>query len=79
MNMRGQVMGIVISKLNAAEVFRWSGDLPENVGYAIKLAYLMPLLPAQPPAPAAPNAPPAQGLADLVARVKPSIVLVVAE
>ncbi len=79
LNMRGQVVGIVISKLNAAEVFRCSGDLPENVGYAIKLAYLMPLLPAQPPAPAAPSATPAQGLADLVARVRPSIVLVVAE
>ena len=79
LNMRGQVVGIVISKLNAAAVFRWSGDLPENVGYAIKLAYLTPLLPAQPPVPAAPSAPPAQGLADLVVRAKPSIVLVVAE
>jgi hypothetical protein len=37
------------------------------------------LLPARPPVQAAPSATPAQGLADLVARIKPSIVLVVAE
>lgn len=37
------------------------------------------LRPAQPLDPIAPSATPAQGLADLLVRVKPSIVLVVAE
>lgn len=44
MNMRGEVVGIVVAKLNAAAVFKWTGDLPENVNYAIKTAYLRALL-----------------------------------
>ncbi len=43
-NMAGEVVGIVVAKLDAAKVFEWTGDLPENVSYALKLAYLQPLL-----------------------------------
>jgi S1-C subfamily serine protease len=44
LNMRGEVVGITTFKLNAAEVFKWTGDLPQNVNYAVKVAYLKVLL-----------------------------------
>lgn len=43
-NMRGEVVGIVTSKLRAVEVFLWSGDIPQNVNYAMKAQYLKILL-----------------------------------
>jgi len=43
-NMRGEAIGIVTSKLNAVEVFKWSGDIPQNVNYAMKVRYLTILL-----------------------------------
>lgn len=44
LNMRGEVVGVATSKLNAAAVFQWTGDLPENVNYAMKIQYLEPLI-----------------------------------
>lgn len=44
LDMEGEAVGIVASKLDAAKVFQWTGDLPENVNYAIKASYLMALL-----------------------------------
>ena len=44
-NMQGEVIGIVSHKLSAAKVFAWTGDLPQNVNYAIKADYLECLLP----------------------------------
>ncbi len=41
----GQVIGVVVAKLDAANVFRFGG-FPEGVGYAVKATYLMPLLDA---------------------------------
>lgn len=43
-NMRGEVVGVVTSKLSAMKVFRWTGDLPQNVNYAMKSVYLLDLL-----------------------------------
>lgn len=43
-NMNGEVIGIVTSKLSAMKVFRWTGDLPQNVNYAMKSRYLLDLL-----------------------------------
>lgn len=40
----GRVVGIVASKLNAAKVFEWTGDLPQNVNYAVKSTYLARLM-----------------------------------
>jgi S1-C subfamily serine protease len=40
----GNVIGIVTSKLNAMSVFMWTGDIPENVSYAVKTQYLDILL-----------------------------------
>lgn len=43
-NMQGKVVGIVASKLSAVSVFRWTGDLPQNVNYAMKSGLLLDLL-----------------------------------
>jgi len=43
-NMNGAVVGVVEAKLNAAMVFKWTGDLPQNVNYAVKVAYVRVLL-----------------------------------
>lgn len=40
----GNLIGIVISKLNAVQMAKATGDVAENVGYAIKSAYILPLL-----------------------------------
>lgn len=44
MNATGEVVGIVASKLAAARVFEWTGDFPQNVNFAVKIAYLRTLL-----------------------------------
>jgi len=43
-NMRGGVVGIVTAKLSAVTIYNATGDLPENVNYAVKTAYLKILL-----------------------------------
>lgn len=40
----GRVVGVVASKLNAAKVFEWTGDLPQNVNYAVKSTFLSRLM-----------------------------------
>jgi len=40
----GNVVGIVVSKLNAFETAKQTGDLIQNVNYAVKNAYLVPML-----------------------------------
>lgn len=40
----GNAIGIVTSKLDAFKVFMWTGDLPENINYAVKSTYLHLLL-----------------------------------
>jgi S1-C subfamily serine protease len=44
LNLNGEVVGIVTSKLDAIRVFRWTGDLPQNVSYAVKISYLNALI-----------------------------------
>ncbi len=43
-NNKGQVVGVIVGKLNAAAVARASGDLPQNVNYAVKSQFLAPWL-----------------------------------
>ena len=38
------MVGIVVSKLNALETAKTTGDLVQNVNYAVKNAYLIPML-----------------------------------
>ena len=42
----GRVMGVVVSKLNALAVARITGDIPQNVNFAIKVAALVSFLDA---------------------------------
>jgi hypothetical protein len=44
MSMEGNVVGVVASKLDAAAVAKLTGDIPQNVNYAIKARYLHELL-----------------------------------
>ena len=44
LNKQGQVVGVVAAKLNAAQVFNWIGDLPQNVNYAVKSQPLLQLV-----------------------------------
>lgn len=39
-NMEGKVVGVVTSKVNAVKMFKWTGDLPQNINYGIKISYL---------------------------------------
>lgn len=41
---RGQVLGVVFAKLNALRVAQLTGDLPQNVNFAVRLAPLKQLL-----------------------------------
>jgi S1-C subfamily serine protease len=36
LDMRGQVVGVVVSKLNAGQIARQTGDIPQNVNFAVK-------------------------------------------
>lgn len=40
LDMEGEAVGIATSKLNAQKMLQFTGDLPENVNYALKIQYL---------------------------------------
>ena len=44
LNMNGEVVAIVTSKLNATKMFEWTGDVPQNINYAVKVKYLNMML-----------------------------------
>lgn len=43
-SMSGNIIGVVSSKLSALKMFKSTGDLPQNVNYAIKSNYLLELI-----------------------------------
>jgi len=43
-NSQGELVGIVAAKLDAVKTLARSGDLPQNVNYAVKADYLLPIL-----------------------------------
>jgi S1-C subfamily serine protease len=45
LNRRGEVIGVVTATLNQLVALRQTGSLPQNVNYAVKSDYLLPLLP----------------------------------
>ncbi|MBK8286871.1 MAG: trypsin-like peptidase domain-containing protein [Ahniella sp.] len=73
----GRLVALVTAKLSATQVFERTGDLPQNVNYAIKVAYLKPLLGIG----AAKDLPasPAGDLESLANRITPAVVRVIAE
>jgi S1-C subfamily serine protease len=76
----GNVVGIVVAKLNAALMVEHTGDLPQNVNYAVKSAYLLPLLEeyrSQMPAPDEESG--TEKMKEIVSRVRDACVMVLAE
>jgi S1-C subfamily serine protease len=74
----GNLVGLIEAKLDAVAMARATGDVPQNVNYALKSAYLMPMLDpytAELPKESAPSATPQQ-MEDVVAHATPSIGLV---
>jgi S1-C subfamily serine protease len=54
---RGDVIGIVLAKLDASAALAASGALPENVNYAVKSSFLLSFLKSVPDASAKLKAP----------------------
>ena len=80
-NMNGEVIGVATSKLNAAAMLVVTGDLTENVGYALKVDYLRPLIGTTIQTSGNCKTIPAQTgtLETLADRIRPSILQVTAE
>jgi len=80
LNMNGEVVGITTSKLRAAKVFKWTGDLPQNVNYAIKTGYLTMLLSSVSSSHKIPVLPARPGnVEQLAARIEKSVLIVIAQ
>jgi S1-C subfamily serine protease len=45
---KGTVVGIVSAKLNAAKTLAATGDIPQNVNYAVKIKYLLAMIDSLP-------------------------------
>lgn len=80
-NMQGEVIGITTFKLDAAKVFQWSGNLPENVNFAIKSQYISAILNDEIEYIVKAQAAFARdgSLEDLAKRVQDSVLIVIAE
>jgi len=80
LNLRGEVVGVVTSKLNAIEVFRYTGDIPQNVNFAIKADYVRSLLQSAGQDRSGAVVAPADGdLEDAVRRVREAVVIVLSK
>jgi S1-C subfamily serine protease len=44
----GNALGLVVAQLNAETVFEYTGTIPQNVNFAIKINYAMPLIQSVP-------------------------------
>lgn len=72
-DMQGNVVGVVVAKLDAMKTFTATGNLPENVNYAVKSELLMRFLESIPgigelPVPIALQSPSGDVLFDIVSR-----------
>lgn len=64
----GRCIGIVVSKLNAVTMLQYTGDMPQNVNFAIRAAYVWPLITTLPELARSLSAPTGQspmGIADV--------------
>lgn len=48
MDQHGNVIGVVSAKLSAAAMLKITGELPENVNYAVKSSFLLSFLESVP-------------------------------
>ena len=44
----GNAVGLVVAQLNAVAVFEYTGSIPQNVNFAVKINYALPLIQAVP-------------------------------
>ncbi len=80
LDMRGVAVGVATKKLDARAVFEMTGDLPEGVSYAIKAIYVRALVESTGRRSAATSHEPVNpSLADVVKRVRGSVVGIVAQ
>ncbi len=80
LSLRGEVVGVVTSKLNAIEVFRYTGDVPQNVNFAVKSSYVDTLLAAAGLVRQGPIVPAAEGdLEEVARRVRGAVVMVLVQ
>jgi S1-C subfamily serine protease len=80
-NMEGEVVGIVTSKVNAVKMFKWTGDLPQNINYGIKISYLNGLLSSVPPKKRLNTVPPFKhntSVKELAKKIRSSVLIIVA-
>lgn len=80
-NMNGQVIGVITATLDQIEILKASGSIPQNVNYALKSDYVIPLLryglrnmPAKPLSIKSP-----QKVTDLIKIAEPSVVMIIAK
>ena len=79
LNLRGEAIGVVTSTLSAEAALSITGSLPQTVNYAIKSVYLTAMLKAAEAEGIVPTLSRAEGdLADVGARIQPSVMLVIA-
>ncbi len=76
----GNLVGVVVMKLDTVNIAKATGDVPQNVNYAVKSYYFMPLLDAQSVAspPMRTDSTGEEKIEDVVARVQKSAVLILA-
>jgi S1-C subfamily serine protease len=80
LNLHGEAIGIVTAKLNATKIYEATGDLTQNVNYAIKVEFLHRLLNSKTHSPSAtPHSRQASSLSKLATEIEPSIVMVIAK
>jgi S1-C subfamily serine protease len=72
----GTVIGVVTATLNQLVALRESGSLPQNINYAVKSDYVLPLLPS--PAKSDPTAT-QRDFVEIVRNAEGSVVLVIAK
>lgn len=75
LNEKGEIIGVIVAKLDAIATAELTGDLPQNVNYAVKSAYIQPLLGDYDIKPSAPIKQSAR-MEDIVEQVQKSIVMV---
>lgn len=79
MNQNGDVVGVISAKLSAAAVLEATGDLPQNINYAIKGRYLQGLLADAPSQSFAPSKIQSGTIESIVAQMNDSVFLLIAE
>jgi hypothetical protein len=79
-NMKGEVIGVITSTLDAIKIFKLSGALPQNVNYALKIQYAKLLLETLPLKKAFNfSTPRGKTLAELASQLQKSVMIIESE